>query len=223
VPLFYEPGTKWGYSVATDVLGALLARAHQRALPDVVRSTVTGPLDMRDTDFEVRDRDRLAVPYTGGEVSPERMSEHQRVPFFGSMLSFTPSRIFDPASYPSGGSGMAGTAPDFLSFLMCWRAGNDAVLSDDTRRTMSHNQIGDIPVDIVGPGWGFGLASAVLKDPAAAGTPQSVGTSRWGGVYGNNWFVDPERDLIVVILTNTAISGMRGAFPDAIRDAVYAA
>ncbi len=222
VPLSCEPGAAWGYSMATDVLGAVLARAHGGSLPDAVRTTVTRPLGMDDTGFEVRDRGRLAVAYTGGEVSPARMTDEQRLPFFGNAISFAPDRIFDPKSYASGGCGMAGTAGDFLSLLEILRTDGGTLLSAGTARDLASNQIGDLPVPIAGPGWGFGLASAVLKDPAAAGTPQSVGTLRWGGVYGHNWFVDPAAGLTVVVLTNTAISGMRGDFPDAIRDAVYA-
>ncbi len=223
VPLSYEPGASWGYSIATDVLGEVLARADDRSLPDVVGAYVTGPLGMRDTGFDVRDRDRLAVAYTGGDLKPARMTETQLVPFFGNSISFAPDRIFDPKSFPSGGCGMAGTAPDFLSLLEILRAGGGTLLSADTVRELSSNQIGDIFVPIAGPGWGFGLTSVVLMDPAAAETPQSVGTLRWGGVYGHSWFVDPAQGLVVIVLTNTAIAGMRGDFPDAIRDAVYAA
>ena len=70
---------------------------------------------------------------------------------------------------------------------------------------------------------GFGLGWAVLKDPTVAATPQTAGSWTWGGVYGNAWFVDPAEELSVVNITNTAIAGMTGAFPDAIRDAVYGA
>jgi CubicO group peptidase (beta-lactamase class C family) len=62
-----------------------------------------------------------------------------------------------------------------------------------------------------------------LVDPSLSGTPQSPGSWQWGGVYGNSWFVDPRRELAVVLLTNTAIAGMLGPLPDAIRDAIYGA
>ena len=57
----------------------------------------------------------------------------------------------------------------------------------------------------------------------AAKTPQSAGTMYWGGVYGHNWFVDPAKQLTVIVFTNTAPAGMAGEFPDSLRDAVYAA
>jgi CubicO group peptidase (beta-lactamase class C family) len=68
---------------------------------------------------------------------------------------------------------------------------------------------------------GFGLGMAVLKDPLAARSPQAASTWQWGGVYGHHWFVDPKNRLSVVVLTNTAIAGMIGAFPDACRSAIY--
>jgi CubicO group peptidase (beta-lactamase class C family) len=60
-----------------------------------------------------------------------------------------------------------------------------------------------------------------LVDPSKTGTPQTRGSWLWGGVYGNSWFVDPRRELSVVLLTNMAIAGMMGPLPNAIRDAIY--
>ena len=73
------------------------------------------------------------------------------------------------------------------------------------------------------PGWGFGFGGSVLADPAAAGSPQSRGTWQWGGVYGHSWFVDPQRQLTVIALTNTALEGMIGRFPIELRDAIHRA
>jgi CubicO group peptidase (beta-lactamase class C family) len=149
------------------------------------------------------------------------MGEHHLVAFGPGNISFAPDRMFDPGSFPSAGAGMSGTAGDFMRFLEAMRTGGAPVLARSTVELMRTNAIGDIPIML--PGRGFGLGWAVLKDPAAGATPQSVGTWTWGGVYGNAWFVDPAKDLSVVIITNTAIAGMTGTFPDAIRDAVYGA
>ena len=70
---------------------------------------------------------------------------------------------------------------------------------------MMRNQIGHSRDPL--PGTGFGFGGAVIVDPAAAQTPQSPGTWRWGGVYGHSWFVDPARKLTVVALTNTSVKG----------------
>src|SRR6185312_1412076 len=118
VALEYPPGSAWGYSLAYDVLGELLARAAGATLQEVVGATVTRPLGMRDTAFSVMDLARLAVPYVSGKPQ-HRMSDPEVVPFLPDTagIRFSPSRIFNPQSFASGGVGMAGTAGDFLKFL----------------------------------------------------------------------------------------------------------
>jgi CubicO group peptidase (beta-lactamase class C family) len=219
-PLVYEPGTSWRYSLAIDVLGAVIENASEVPLPQAVRTLITAPLGMRDTDFSVVDRARLAIPYSDGTPEPVRMTDGVTVPLFGAPLTFVPSRIFDGSSYPSGGAGMAGTARDVLRFLEIIRTGNDDILRASTVERMMAVQVGPW-AQTWGPGWGFGLGWAVLDDPALAATPQSQGTIQWGGVYGHSWFVDRVNSLSVVILTNTAFEGMSGAFPVDIRDAIY--
>lgn len=222
VPLFFEPGSRWCYSVGMDVLGALLERAARQPLPGIVRERVTAPLQMRDTAFTVRDRARLARAYADGPQGAVPMGERHVQPFAGlAGISYVPDRMFDAASFPSAGAGMAGTAPDMLRLLEVVRGGGGPILSAPTAAAMMHNQIGELPVDISGPGWGFGFGGAVLLDPALANTPQSEGTWRWGGVYGHTWFVDPARGLTVVAMSNTAVEGMAGQYTIDLRDAIY--
>lgn len=217
--LRYEPGTAWGYSVATDVLGEVLARAADTALPALIRELVTGPTSMRDTGFTVVEPQRLVTQYADGSSAPVRMSAHQLVPFQAGALSFAPDRLFNPRSYPSGGGGLVGTAGDFLSFLETMRNGGAPILTAKGMALMTNNAIGEMSIFL--PGWKFGLGWALLDDPSQTTTPQSRGSWTWGGVYGNLWFVDPAKGLSVVILTNTSVAGMVGAFPDGVRDAVY--
>ncbi|CDX16505.1 Esterase estB [Mesorhizobium sp. ORS 3324] len=219
VPLSYAPGTRWAYSVAMDVLGEVMARVAGASLPDLVDRLIARPLGMSDSGFAVRDERRLATPYADGPAGPVRMGEHHLVPFGDGLISFAPARTFDPASFLSGGTGMNGTASDVLKFLEALRQGGAPFLRPETARAMPADAIAGI--ETTRPGWGWGLGFAVLRDPVAASTPQPVGTWRWGGVYGHSWFVDPSADLTVVALTNTAIAGMTGAFPDAVRDAIY--
>ncbi|GGF30542.1 esterase [Aliidongia dinghuensis] len=219
-PLFYAPGTGWRYSLAMDVLGAVIEQAAGRPLPDVVRTLVTGPLGMADTGFTVTDRSRLAAAYANGEPEPTRMGAEAAVFLWDGSVRFAPDRIFDPASYPSGGAGMAGTAGDILAFLEAIRTGGAPILRPETVGTMMRNQVGAM-AETLEPGWGFGYGWAVVDDPTPTGTPQSAGTIRWGGVYGHSWFVDPACRLSVVTLTNTAFEGMAGALTLEIRDAVY--
>lgn len=219
--LAYEPGSKWRYSVAIDVLGAIISKVAGESLPEAVKHLVTGPLGMSETGFTTAIKDRLAVPYADGKPEPIRMSDPQHVPFRNlTGVTYSPSRIFDPTSFPSGGAGMVGTAKDFVRFLEAIRQSGGNILKPATTELMMTNQIGSIEVTNQ-PGWGFGFGAAVLEEPETARSPQSQGSWAWGGAYGSSFFIDPKRRLTVVALTNTALEGMFGAFPKDIRNAVY--
>jgi CubicO group peptidase (beta-lactamase class C family) len=183
---------------------------------------------MADTAFVVRDAARLAVPYVDGTPRPTRMVDDEVVPVPftpGTGIVFTPSRAFDTMSFPSGGGGMVGSASELLRFFERLRRGGDPIVSVASAAQMTRNQNATLPSHAQGPtpGWGFGFGGAVLVDPSAASTPQSPGTWQWGGVYGHSWFVDPQRRLTVVTLTNTALEGLYGRFPIDVRDAIYRA
>lgn len=222
VPLLYEPGTAWGYSLATDVLGALVARIHGTPLDEAVHRLVTGPLGMADTGFFTADPQRVATAYVKDTPQPHRLAEGERVPpFEGTIgIAYSPARIFNPRAFPSGGAGMAGTAGDVLRLLETLRQGGGTLLPGELIAEMGRDQTGgwDLPD---APGFGFGLGFSVLRDPRLAATPESVGTWRWGGAYGHSWFVDLAHGLSVVAFTNTLYEGMCGRFVTDLRDAVY--
>jgi CubicO group peptidase (beta-lactamase class C family) len=220
--LAYAPGSSWGYSVAIDVLGALLERVSRQPLRQLVKELVTAPLAMNDTDFAAPAPERLAVPYADGSP-PSRMGELEILPFMGlSGIRLSPDRVLVGDSFASGGAGMVGTAEDVARLLEAVRSGGAGLLRPATAKAMRSNQVATFPVAL-GPGWGFGYGGAVLTDPVAANSPQSAGTWSWGGAWGHSWFVDPDAGLVVVALTNTAIEGMMGQFPAQLRDAVYGA
>ncbi|AGC48716.1 beta-lactamase [Myxococcus stipitatus DSM 14675] len=221
VPLAFEPGARWHYSLSTDVLGAVVARAGGAALPQVVEKLVTQPLKMKDTGFSVKDASRLAVPYSDGKPAPVRMGQAHGVPFGEGVVQFAPDRVLNPSAFPSGGAGMVGTADDFARFLEALRQGGAPVLKKSTAQQLGVVQRGP-EAQTQGPGWGWGLLSAVLVDPAPTHSPQSAGTWQWGGAYGHNWFVDAKKNLTVVAMTNTAFEGMNGPFTFEVRDAAYA-
>ena len=222
VPLVFEPGTDWRYSVSTDVLGAVVASASGMTLPEAVARYVTGPLGMADTTFVVADPARLAAAYRDGEESATRMHEAgDTVPMGEPGVPFSPGRATDPEAWPSGGGGMSGTAADYARFLEAIRTGGAPVLSAASAELLTTHQIGDLRAWSEGEGWGHGLGAAVLLDPAAAGTPQHAGTWQWGGVLGAHWFVDPVEALTVVVLTNSSLAGVIGDFPVEFRDAIY--
>jgi CubicO group peptidase (beta-lactamase class C family) len=220
VPLLFEPGTSWNYSLSIDVVGAMLERVADVPLPELISQRITGPLQMSDTAFYCREPSRLAVPYVNASPEPVLMSDPAIVPLEPGAIRYSPSRALNPHAFPSGGCGMVGTADDFLRFLEAVRKGGAPILERRSVQAMMTNQIGGLAT-LLGPGTGFGFGFALFVDPQLAQTPQSSGTFTWGGVYGHNWFVDPQRRLSVVSLTNTALEGMNGAFPRELRDAIY--
>lgn len=222
VPLYYEPGTSWGYSIATDVLGAVIARAWGGPLEAAVRELVTGPLGMADTGFSVSGPERLATAYVNGQPRPHRLAEGEHVSHLEGLagIRFSPARILDPLAFPSGGGGMAGSAGDFLRLLENLRQDGAGLLPGWLVEEMGRDQTAGLALPGA-PGLGFGLGFSVLRDPALAASPESAGTWRWGGAYGHSWFVDRARALSVVAFTNTLYEGMSGRFVTDLRDAVY--
>jgi CubicO group peptidase (beta-lactamase class C family) len=224
VPLEFAPGTAWRYSLAIDVLGAIIAGVHGGELGDAVREFVTGPLGMSDTIFGVTDMHRLAVPYADGKPEPVRMGEpHVVGEDPATAARFSPARILNPKSYQSGGAGLAGTAADFMKFLEALQRGGAPILKPETLAMASRNHIGDLPRDAKDAGWRFGLLSAVLDDPAAAKSPLSSGTLDWGGAWGHRWLMDGAAGISAVVLSNTAWEGVSGAYPKEIYRAIYGA
>ena len=215
-PLAFLPGTRWNYGMSIDVLGGVLEMAGGGArLGEVVALHTTGPLGMRNTRFNVTDRSRLTTPYADGTSEPIRMAEPQGVPNDnGGLDYFSPQRIFHPTAPQSGGSGMAGTAGDFMKLLEAVRA--DFLKPES--RAMAYTPQTDRAMD--GPGQLFSFMGAVVTDAAASGWRKN-GLVQWGGIWGNNWIVDPANGTHVVVYTNTMREGCNGPFRDEMRDAVF--
>lgn len=221
--LFFPPGAAWLYSVGIDVLGAAIEAATGKTLGQVVAEQVTGKLGMADTGFAITDPARLAVAYADGP-SPVKMGATHTVPFAElSGIRFAPDRILDPGSFPSGGAGMACSAPDFLAYVEAIRQGGGGVVSPATAKAMMTNQTGEHLIVTSGPGVGFGFGGAVITDAAVAASPLSTGAWMWGGVYGHSWFVDPARELSFVLMTNTSTEGMSGRLSQELMAAVAGA
>ena len=223
VPLRCLPGTAFHYSLSIDVLGAVLERAADAPLPDVVARGVTTPLGLSDLRFAPSDAAEaaaLAVPYCDGSP-PQRIRDGVPVPYPPFETRFAPSRALDRGSYASGGAGMIGTASDFLRFLEALRTRAIPTVDAGLLDAMLRDQIAPITSDVLGDGWGFGYGASVLRDPGAARSPMPRGAVRWGGAYGHSWTLDPATETSTVLLTNTAFEGMSGALRDQLEDAVY--
>lgn len=221
VPLDYEPGTKWAYSIAIDVLGAVIAAAAGCSLEEAVVRYVADPLKMDDTRFHVTDPDRLAVPYGDAKPEPVRMGDPHPVPNGDEAIVFSPGRIFNPKAFQSGGAGMAGTAPDILALLNAFARDGAPILGAPMAREALRNQVGDVDRGPDHVGQRFGFIGAIVEDPALADTPCPAGTVNWGGVYGHSWLIDPVNQLTAVFMSNTALEGCLGAYPGELERAVY--
>lgn len=218
IPLLFEPGTNWHYSIGLDIVGQAIEAATGKPLQDSVTAKIGKPLKMKDLTFLVShsQKKRLTKAYFSSNKGAQPMAKDQLVPFGGSGFVFSPGRALNPRAFQSGGSGLNGTAADYMRFIECLRK-NEPPLRDFQ---MGAIRSGSFTVSF-GKGWSFGYCGAVLQDPDLARTSQTVGSMAFGGAYGHSWCCDPVRKISILCMTNTSPYGLQGEFPDAIRDAVY--
>ena len=222
VPLLFTPGSAWCYSLAIDVLGAIIEQRQGQSLDKAVKTLVTDPLDMQNTGFALSADQQVAVAYVSDAPQPHLLREGEYVaPFENSVgICFSPARVYNSQAYPSGGAGMVGTVSDLMRLLETLRCGGGEILSPEWVAEMGRDQIAPLELPDA-PGVGFGLGFSVLREPELAHSPESPGTWRWGGAYGHAWFVDRAQELSVVAFSNTLYEGMSGRFVNDLRDAVY--
>lgn len=220
LPLLFEPGTAWGYSLATDVLGAVIEQGTGRALSQVIEEQVTRPLGMASTSFR-QDQGRLARAYKDSADAPERIGDDDVLMLESGTARVSSGRVYDAQGYESGGAGMLGNADDYLKLLECLRLGGAPLLNSVSTAALLSNAIGKVTLKGRCAGWTFGLGPVILADPLAAGQRQGAGTWSWCGVYGSHYWVDPVSEISLVVLTNTAVAGAWGRFADALVEAVY--
>ena len=205
LPLLYQPGSEWVYSVATDVLGHLVEVISGQSLDAFFAERILGPLGMVDTRFGLPEdqRHRLAGLYV-----PGRDGQATRFDEIGPVAKGTPTFL-------SGGGGLVSTAADYLRFADMLRRGGELdgvrLLSDRTLAYMTRNHLpGGVDLEAFGrrlfaetsdSGVGFGLGFAVTLDPVATKVPGSVGTFTWGGAASTSFWVDPVEDVTAVFLT----------------------
>src|SRR3954447_2884431 len=216
VPLLFEPGAEWNYSLATDVLGRLVEVVSGMPLDRFFAERILGPLGMADTSFGVAgrdpsDADRLARLYA---ATPTR----RLVPADAVGAAFT-----RPVNLFSGGGGLVSTAHDYHRFLLMLRGGGELdgvrVLGPRTVAAMARNHLpGGADLDTFGRplyaetpyrGVGFGLGFAVVLDPVAFRSAASPGEYSWGGAASTAFWVDPLEDVTCVFMTSVFPSSAR--------------
>jgi CubicO group peptidase (beta-lactamase class C family) len=200
LPLAYQPGTKWVYSMSADVQGYLVEKLSGKPFAQFLQERIFDPLAMTDTGFNVPQAKlaRLATVYSGplknGKLDPQPRAENiTRVP-----------------GLPLGGGGLYSTAGDYLRFAQMLLNGGvlgDArILAPRTVELMRSNhltpnlQTGEFGIGShrMRPGFGFGYDVAVFEDPAKAGSVVGRGTYLWDGAASTFFWIDPTNDLIYI-------------------------
>ena len=199
VPLNYHPGEKWEYSRATCVVGRLVEVISGQTLDEFFRERIFGPLGMHDSYFYLPEEklDRFVAQYTPGEDNNK--IELVDAPTADSRF------VREPHVYFMGSGGMVSTAPDYWRFQQMMLNGGELngvrILGRKTVELMTVNHTGDLPIWLRGPGSGFGLGYSVITDRGDANSMSSVGSFGWGGAYCTYFWVDPEEEMIGIIMT----------------------
>ena len=201
LPFEAQPGERWVYGFATDILGALIERVSGKTLDEFLQSRILTPLGMMDTHFYLpkSKKDRLAVVYSVTDAGGL-----ERAPNPGGMVG-QGAYVEGPRTSYSGGAGLLSTATDYSRFLQMLLNGGELdgtrLLSPKSVELMTVDHIGDLGPELFGEGVGFGLGFYVVEDLGARGAPGSVGEFGWGGAYHSAYWVDPKEELVVVYLT----------------------
>ena len=206
LPLEFEPGTGWNYSISTDVLGIAVERLSGMRLGAYFDRHIFGPLGMTDTGFMVADgqADRLADAYGYRPGKPPQLVDRG-----------ADSKLHGPAKFHSGGGGLVGTIADYHRFaaMLLHRGELDGtrIIAPKTLDLMTRNFLpGGVDLATISrslfsestsAGSGFGLGFATVVDPTKTLMPSSMGEFYWGGAYSTAFFVDPVEGITMVFMT----------------------
>jgi CubicO group peptidase (beta-lactamase class C family) len=201
LPLVHQPGERWLYNSGSDILSVLISRVTGTSLGEFLRERIFAPLGMNDTSFSVPDSklDRLATCYWTNSATGE----------FDVFDGVNDSRWASPPVFESGAGGLVSTVDDLLAFgqmmLKGGKHGNQRIVSRRSVELMTIDHItpeqkavsGFFPGFWDDHGWGFGVSIVTRRDDLAA-TPGRYG---WDGGYGTSWYVDPEEELVGILMT----------------------
>ncbi len=213
LPLLFEPGERWHYSLATDVLGYLVEVLSGQSFDTFLQERIFDPLKMVDTDF-----------YVPAEKI-DRFSANHGINADGSLMVVdapATGQFSRKGEFLSGGGGMVSTASDYIRFaqMLLNKGALDGVrlLGRKTVEYMTINHIDGVHE----PGYGFGLGFSVRLDDKAPGVIGTRGTYGWNGAANTHYFADPEEDLIGIFLTQLMPYGRYPILPE-FRVALYQA
>ena len=217
LPFVAQPGEAWVYGYNTDILGCIVERASRVPLDEFIRTRITGPLGMKDTQFFLppAQRDRLAAVYASG--SDGRITRAPDGPKGQGNYVDGPRRSF------SGGAGLLSTARDYSRFLEMIRNGGALdgvrILAPRTVELMTTNQVGSLHSP-TGLGYGLGFETT---DRFGANGLDSAGAFGWSGAYGSLYRVDPKARLVITLMIQLvpSRSDIGNRFPTLVYQALY--
>lgn len=220
LPLAFQPGTRWEYSVGTDVIGRVVEVVSGQALDQFFRQEILAPLGMGETGFSVPAGagDRFASLYTPLVGDAMALNSLDQGSDTLRLIDSHEGSPFENATTFSGGGGLVSTIDDYAKFVEMLRnrgAGNGhQLLGPKTVDFMMRNHLpGDIAS--MGPksfaeqpmeGMGFGLAGSIVLNPGRVRVPGSVGDFSWGGMASTYFWNDLENDLTAVFFTQLSPS-----------------
>ncbi|HWG21425.1 MAG TPA: serine hydrolase domain-containing protein [Terracidiphilus sp.] len=216
IPLLYQPGKGWTYSLSMDIEGYIVEKLSGQSLPDFMRDRIYAPLGMKDAGFYVpaEKRSRFATNYWW---DPDTNTVSAKPRGFVS-----PHEYEEPPVEPSGGGGMVSTIEDYYRFARMLANGGELegkrLLSPATVKLMTTNHVPvplltqgfGIGLQQIRPGFGYGYNCAVEYDPEEANLPDGKGTFLWDGAAGTWFWVDPTNDIVFVGM----IQRMNGGSPN---------
>jgi len=219
LPLMHQPGQKWTYGLNSDLLGCLVEVISGMTLEDFFRKKIFEPLGMNDTYFNVpkEKANRLVKMYR--EDSLGHLVRSTTGLLNGPV---TPDYPLVPKTFFSGGAGLSSTIYDYAVFLQMLLNGGEyngkRILSRNTVRLMTMNQIGDIPFRGYDK---FGLGFQIVSEKNGD-VPAQPGTYSWGGAYATSYWVDPKEKMVMLFYRQLQRT-TRGGLADNFRVLVYQA
>ena len=220
LPLAYQPGTRWHYSMSIDVLAHLIEVLSERPLREFLRDRLFQPLGMSDTGFTVSadQQYRLSAVYGHPDLATHAFSQIVAAWMAGDNRRRDVENTYPAADAPHfarGGSGLFSTASDYMRFaqMLLNRGQLDGtrILGRKTIDLMFRNHLPSklLPFQL-GPilfeGYGFGLGSSVVMDVAASAVPGSVGAHGWSGAAKTHFWVDPQEEIVGLFMAQFMIS-----------------
>jgi CubicO group peptidase (beta-lactamase class C family) len=208
LPLIYQPGTSWEYSLATDVMSRLVEVVSGQRFDAFIEARIFKPLGMVDTGFVVpqQDQERLVAYYAGADMmEPMKpgLTRTDNAPFPGAYRR--------PITRLSGGGGLVSTMPDMVALIRSLLPGGKTLLKPETIAQMMTNQLREgqwIRFALMGeqPGKVFGLAGGIIQTPSKFDHPDAAGEFYWGGVAGTQWWISPKRNMAGVMMAQRQMS-----------------